>query len=143
MNKLNKLALLTIAGMTICNIITPAKLETAVVVAAQTKSIEQEMFDCVKGHIKNFDDLTIMNVKSKKVHIEKMRKELLSILVEAGKIQKHKYANLEKMLNNLDINQVLKAIADFKEILKHLPADSSLLIKNNLKDSTTKRLLGF
>ena len=144
MKKFNKIALLTLAGISIYNNQTKASSTTvaAAIVAKQVKSLEQLMFECVQKHIPHFADLTISNVKSKKSHIESLRKDLLKVLKNAEKSQKDKYKNLEKMLESLDINQVLKAISDFKEILKHLPSESSLLIKENLKDSMTKRFLG-
>jgi len=145
MKKFNKIALLSMAAISTINNQTVANSATvaAAIVAKQTKSIEQLMFECVEKHIPHFADLTMSNVKSKKSHIENLRKDLLKILKNAEKSQINKYANLEKMLESLDINQVLKAVADFKEILKHLPSESSSLIKNNLKDSMTKRILGF
>lgn len=146
MKKFNKIALLSMAAISVINNQTEAnqtKIVGAVIASHTKKSIEQLMFECAEKHLPYFADLTVGNIKSKIKHIESLRKELLELIEKADKVDRNKYSKLEAILYNFNVNEVFKSIQDFKEILAKLPQDTSKLIKTNLNDPMAKRILGF
>lgn len=146
MNKLNKLMIITIAGVITCGQHTytnTTKVVVATVAAAQaaTQTLEFKILKCAESHLHHFQDLSVFNISSKLGHIEKLRKELLHLVEKAENSERAQYKQLEAILRNFDIKQIKKAIDDFKQILKNLPKDTSKLIKDNIKDPVVNRVL--
>lgn len=138
--KISKKLLLVTAGIITCG--QQATAHSAVVAAtikaAQVKSVEMEMRECVEKHLPHFKDLTILNLSNKQKNIEDLLRDLLAILQNN---KGHKYTGLQQILE-ASVKNVKGAIKDIKAIIKALPIESSSLIKAAVKDPFVNKFLG-
>lgn len=138
--KNSKKLLLMVAGIITCGqqVTASNTVVVAAIKAAQTKSVDMAIHECVEKHLPHFKDLTILNLSNKQKNIEELLKDLLTILQNN---KGHKYTGLQTILE-ASLKNVRGAIKDIKAIVKALPIESSSLIKAAVKDPFVNQFLG-